>query len=150
MHIINGNNEVFEIKDPSVVQRFTNLRPDGEPLVIDGFEKGIRLEDVVEVCVYDGELSISKSEDNLADIDINNRQEHIRVKYRERIKKQIDQVGVILCWEEISALPECIWYMNNLKELRFFGRAITSLSESIGNLSNLCILNLWATGITEL
>ena len=38
MHIINGNNEVFEITDSSVVQRFTNLRPDGEPLVISGFE----------------------------------------------------------------------------------------------------------------
>ena len=64
MYIINGNNEVVEIKDSSVIERFTNLKPDGEPLVISGFENGIRLEDVVELCIYDGELEISKSEDN--------------------------------------------------------------------------------------
>ena len=150
MHIINGNNEVFEIKDPSLVRRFTNLRPDGEPLVIDGFENGIRLEDVVEACVYDGKLEISKSEDNLDDLEIEIRREHSTVELEISIKKQIDQVSIFICWEEATALPECIWYMKNLSELRFFSMGITSLPESIGNLRSLNSLNLSGTNLTEL
>lgn len=109
MYIINGNNEVVEIKDSSVIERFTNLRPDGEPLVVSGFENGIRLEDVVEFCVYDGKLRISKSEDNSADLEIEIR--HGFVTFRKSVKGQIDQVSVFLCWEEEKTLPECMWYM---------------------------------------
>ena len=150
MHIINGNNEVFEIKDPSLVRRFTNLRPDGEPLVIDGFENGIRLEDVVEFCVYDGELEISKSEDNSDELEIEVHGESFGVEFSNSIKKQIDQVSIFICWEEATALPECIWYMKNLSELRFFSMGITSLPESIGNLRSLNSLNLSGTNLTEL
>ena len=150
MHIINGNNEVFEIKDPLVVQRFTNLRPDGEPLVISGFENGIRLEDVVEFCVYEGELTISKSEDNLSDLEIVILRGLSKFTLRKSIKNQINQVCVYLCWEETRALPECIWYMKNLNELRVWSREITSLPESIGNLSRLNRLDVTNTGLTEL
>lgn len=94
MHIINGNNEVFEIKDPSLVRSFTNLRPDGEPLVIDGFENGIRVEDVVEVWVYDGELEISKSEDNLADLWVGIRRWLSNTEFTISIKNRIEQLSV--------------------------------------------------------
>lgn len=150
MYIIDGNNKVFKINDSSVIQRFTDLKPDGGPLVISDFENGIRLEDVVEFCIYEGEVSTTKSVDKLADLEILLRQGAIGVKFRNSIKKQINQVSVFICWEEITALPGCIWYMKNLNELRFFSEEITSLPESIGNLSNLSSLNLWRTGITEL
>ena len=150
MYIINGNNEVVEIKDSSVIERFTNLRPDGEPLVVSGFENGIRLEDVVEVCVYGFELSISKSEDNLSDLEIEIRRGLSTVILRKSIKDKIDQVSVFICLEEITTLPECIWYMKNLNNLRLLSTAITLLPESIGNLSDLSSLNLWETKLTEL
>ena len=142
MYIINGNNEAVEIKDSSVIERFTNLRPDGEPLVIDGFENGIRLEDIVEVCVYDGELRISKSEDNLAGLEIGILRGLSNTEFTISIKNRIEQLSVCLGWEEIRNLPECIWYMKNLNELRLYSWRITSLPESIGNLSSLNSLDL--------
>ena len=150
MYIINGNNEVFEIKDSSVIQRFSDLRPDGEPLVIDGFENGIRVEDFVEVWVYDGELRISKSGDNLSDLEIEIRRGLSTFILRKSIKDKIDLVSVLICLEEITTLPECIWYMKNLSELRLLYLVITTLPESIGNLSSLNNLNLRGTNLTEL
>ena len=150
MHIINGNNEVFEITDPSLVRRFTNLRPDGEPLVIDGVENGIRLEDVVEFCIYDGELEISKSEDDSDELEIEIRRRFINTKFTISKKNRIEQLSVCLGWEEIRNLPECIWYMKNLNELRLYSWRITSLPESIGNLSSLNSLDLCGTKLTEL
>lgn len=150
MYIIDGNNEVLEINDPSVIQSFTNLKPDGEPLVISSFENGIRLEDIVEFCVYDGKLSISKSEESMPDLGIGIRQRFGSVILRTSIKYQIDQLSIYLCWEEINTLPECIMYMKNLNILRLLTTAITSLPESIGNLSSLSRLDLRYSGLTEL
>ena len=82
MYIIDGNNKVFKINDSSVIQRFTDLKPDGGPLVISDFENGIRLEDVVEFCIYEGEVSTTKSVDKLADLEILLRQGAIGVKFR--------------------------------------------------------------------
>ena len=48
MYIINSNNEVYEIKDSSLVRSFTNLRPDGELLVISSRENRIRLRELYE------------------------------------------------------------------------------------------------------
>ena len=150
MYIIDGNNEVVEIKDSSVIERFTNLKPDGEPLVVSGFENGIRLEDVVEFCVYGGELRISKSEDESADLEIEILHVFNRGTLIKSVRGQIDQVRVFLCWEEVKTLPECMWYMKNLNELRVWSREITSLPDRIGNLSNLCSLDLHGTKLIEL
>ena len=142
MHIINGNNEVFEIKDPSVIQSFTNLKSDGEPLVVSGFENGIRLEDVVELCIYDGELTISKSEDDLADLEIGIRTKFSKTTIKKSIKNKTKQLCVYYSWGEVLTLPECIVYMKNLNSLLIWSTAIATLPESIGTLTELRRLDL--------
>ena len=150
MHIIDGNSGVHEINDSAFIKSFIKMKPGGEPLVINGFEKGICLDDIVELCIYDGDLKISQSEDNLSDLVIAIRRKLGDIDYTISIKYRIEQLSIYLGWKEIVMLPGCIMHMKNLKTLRLLNAEIISLPESIGKLTSLSSLVLSGTGLTTL
>ena len=150
MYIIDGNNKAVKIKDSSFIQSFIYLKPSDKQLVVDGFENGIGLDDVVELCIYDGDLRISKNRDNSSDLSIVIWGRFSEEDFTISIKNSVGQLSVFLEWKEIRMMPECLMHMNNLNKLRLLNMTNVSLLDSIGKMSSLRSLNLNGTVLTEL